>query len=103
MPDGEFLACGLGGLFVRGSAQRAVVIDHPYRFENFYSVCAFRGEVYVSSLTHLYQLLPSGELQRVDPLDAPTYRLLQATEDALWSIGAKDLLELSQGRGSRII
>ena len=103
MPNGEFLACGLGGLLVRGSAQRAVVIDHPYRFENFYSVCAFRGETYVSSLTHLYQLLPSGELRRVDPLDATTYHLLQATQDVLWSIGAKDLLELRQGQWSRII
>ena len=103
MPDGQFLACGLGGLLVRGSPGRAVILEHDYGFENFWSICELSGQVYVSSLSHLYQLLPSGKLQRVDPLGAASYHLLHATRDVLWSIGAKDVLELNQGQWSRIL
>lgn len=103
MPDGQFLACGLRGLIVRGSPGRALIVDHDFGFENFWSICELSGEIYVSSLSHLYQLLPSGELRRVDPLGAATYHLLHAGGDVLWSIGGKDVLQLHQGRWSRII
>lgn len=100
---GEFLVCGLGGLLARGTGNRAVILGHSFGYENFWSICALSGEVYVSSLSHLYRLLPSGDLQQVDPSEGATYHLLHATQDTLWSIGAKDVFQLRQGQWSRVI
>jgi len=101
--DGEtFLACGLHGLLLRFDLSRASVIEHDFSHENFWSICTAGGRTLVSSLHHLYELGEDG-LQRLDPLDAGTFHLLSAQGESIWSMGGKDVLQLTDAGWSRII
>jgi hypothetical protein len=99
----RYVACGLHGLLLMGAHDQAQVIEHSFMHEDFWSTCSFGGEVYVSSLRHLYRLLPAGDLERVDPLDAPSFHLLSASADTLWSLGARDVLELHDAQWKRLL
>jgi hypothetical protein len=93
--EGSAYACGRDGTLLVGREDRWRVVNHGSTEEALWSVCDFRGHIYVSTLSAVYRL--EGEvLKRVDfESDVPkTCYHLSATSYVLWSIGAKDVLAL---------
>jgi hypothetical protein len=99
----RYIACGLRGLLLIGAAGEAKVIQHSFTHEDFWCACAFEDQVYISSLHHLYRLLPDGDLERIDPLGAGTFHLMSVSGDTLWSLGSRDVLELRHGAWKRVL
>jgi hypothetical protein len=91
--DGLVYACGRRGLMVRGRAGQWEVLA-PGTQDDLWSVAAFRGAIYASSMDGLYKLNKMGELDLldVDIGPRPTYYKLFTSPDLLWSMGPKDVL-----------
>lgn len=92
-------ACGAGGIILQGNHQAFEVVEQDSVKENLYSVEVFRKKIYLASLRNLYEL--DGE--SVKQLDVGngvglTFNDLRSAEGVMWSIGAKHLLQTSDGK-----
>lgn len=94
----DVVVCGRVGTVIIGNARTWTVVDHPYRYVDFWGVAQVEGRIVLSSYNGLFELdLGRAEVRPIElSLDpAPTsFGRLASRDDVLWSIGAKDLLEL---------
>ena len=92
-PDGQFVACGLGGLIVMGRGDEWRVLDQGAFRHNLYSVTFHEDRVFVTSLQGLYELRDE-RLHSVTFGDTPpptTAHIVESVRGALGLIGTKDL------------
>jgi hypothetical protein len=101
---GTTYICGSRGTLMAGREDQWAELETGGVFDDFWSICEFDGGIYISSLECLYRLDSGGQFAPVEiGADAvSTFGLLSACSDALWSIGAKDVIQLSGGQWQRI-
>lgn len=98
LPSGEAVICGAAGVLLRGQPTHLVQLQNETTQDNLYDLAFFKERVFVASAKRLFVLGPAG-LQPVDvgvkgPL---TFGSLDASDDVLWSVGAKHLLRSTDG------
>lgn len=98
LPSGHAVMCGAAGVLLQATPAGIATVRNDATTDNLYGLAHFRGKVYVSSLTALYWIGPSG-LEPVDTgLDGPlTFGSLDASAKELWSAGANHLLTTQDG------
>jgi hypothetical protein len=101
--DGFVYACGRRGLLIRGRNDSWEVIETGAEVEDFWGITWFQGKLYLSSMTGV-SYLEDNQLYPVGFGDdtIATFYELAATTDALWSIGAKDLMSFDGETWTRI-
>lgn len=101
--DGYVYACGQVGTLIRGRNNEWKVIDQDETKEDFWSVDVFDNQIYLSTLNFIYHLKGS-ELRQVQMDDLPlTCYSLSSAEGIMWSIGAKDVMEFSGNKWTRVV
>jgi photosystem II stability/assembly factor-like uncharacterized protein len=101
-PNGFAIICGAAGLVLQANSDQAVTVKNDVTQDNLYGLTIFKGKVFVSSLTALFELTPDG-LQAVDVAldfgsEGPlTFGHLEANEKTMWSVGANHLLRTDDG------
>lgn len=107
LDDGRVIACGRTGTIVIGNHGAWKTIDHPYSAIDFWGAASLSGRVFLSSYNGLFELSVSQEVIRPVALDLnrepKTFGRIDATEDVLWSVGAKDVLEFNGKNWTRLI
>lgn len=92
--DGVVYGCGRKGLVLRGRGDKWDVVVHGDTLDDLWSVVWFQGHAYFASMRALYRL-DGDHLVPVDvsPVQAQTFYALSANDQALWSVGPKDVIE----------
>jgi len=101
--DGWVYACGRFGTLLRGREDRWEMIRHASTELDLWSVCFFKGTLFVSTMRGVFALKDNA-LEPVNfGADSPTttYRLT-CVSDLLWSIGAKDIFAFDGAVWSRL-
>jgi len=105
--DGRAIICGRQGTIVVGEPGLWEVIDHPFKFADFWGVAQIRGRIILSSYTGLFELLLADkEVRRLVVNTNPeptTFGRLAAAPDVMWSVGTKDLIEFDGTNWSKLI
>lgn len=101
--DGQVYLCGRLGMLIVGRNDTWRVIDHGVTEDDFWDIAWFKGRLYLSTLRMVY-VLDGDALIPVDwGDDAPaTCCHLSACDDAMWSIGPKDIMSFDGEEWSRI-
>jgi len=101
--DGNTYVCGRHGTLMRGRDDVWEVVEQDVTEEDFWGAVWYGGKLYLSTMRLLYTL-ENDRLQQVDfGRDIPrTCFQLSTANGVLWSIGATDVMSLSDGEWSRI-
>ncbi len=102
--DGKVYVAGHAGILVRGREDTWEIVNHEKTTDKVWGVEWFMGNVYLSTLSHVYRLNEE-KLDLVDFGDNPpetTYKL-SAAKDVMWSIGAKDVMSFNGKTWTRIV
>jgi hypothetical protein len=104
---GEIFACGQRGIILRGTKGALRPLNLEGIIEDFWSIAKFQGNVYVSSISALYQLVDDESLELVEFDDEviPTsfYRLDTYEDSLLLSVGQKDAVLFDGKAWTRIL
>jgi hypothetical protein len=101
--DGNVYAGGQVGMLVAGRDDSWRVIEHGNTRENIWSLAWFQGSLYAATYRGLFRL--EGERLVAVKIDDPppaTFYKLSATQDVMWSIGAKDVMAFDGRSWTRI-
>jgi len=103
-PTGAVYTGGRGGALLQGSGSKWSVIDHSETDDVIWGLQWFKDKLYVSTNTGVYTL----EGDRLAPVnfgdDEPcTTFTLSSTNDALWSVGSRDVMAFDGGTWTRIV
>lgn len=92
--DGLLYGCGRRGLILRGRGDKWEAVVHDDSVDDLWSVAWFQGHAYFSSMRSIFRL-DGDHLTPVDvsPTQADTFYTLTASQQVLWSVGPKDVLE----------
>lgn len=98
LPSGHAVICGANGVLLQGLPDALAPIQNDVTMDNLYGLAWFKDRVFVASMKKLFVIGPDG-LEPVDVgLEGPlTFGSLDASEDVLWSAGAKHLLRSTDG------
>lgn len=101
--DGNVYLAGQMGTLIRGRNQSWDVVEHEGTLAEIWGLAWFRDQLYLSTSKAVYVLVND----RLVPVDfgddiPPTCFHLTATDQALWSIGAKDVMAFDGNRWVRI-
>jgi hypothetical protein len=101
--DGWVYICGTLGTLLVGRGAQWRIVDHGITLEELRSVRELNGRIYLSTDHQVFRL-EDGTLEPVDfGGDRPqTCFHLSGARDALWSVGAKDVLAFDGAAWSRI-
>jgi hypothetical protein len=100
--DGNVYACGLGGTLVRGRRNSWVVIEQTESDADLWDVEWFKGKLYISTMTSVYEL-EGNALKESFGNDKPeTAYHLSSVDEVMWSIGSKDIMAFDGKRWKRI-
>jgi hypothetical protein len=92
--DGYVYVCGKDGVLIRGKGSRWDMIDHDETEEDFWDLEWFKGELYLSTLSFVYNL--KGASLKINDMDenpaSSCYHLSSAKDQILWSVGEKDVM-----------
>jgi hypothetical protein len=103
--DGFVYAVGQSGLLIKGRGNSWEVVEQDETEEDFWGLGWFKGRLYIASLNFIYTFDDKG-LSSVDMGDFPipaTCLEFTASDNRLWSIGAKDVVQFDGESWSRII
>ncbi len=94
-PDGFVYACGQTGLILRGRRDQWTVLEQDETAEDFWGIASFNGRIFLSTNAFLYELQGTRLTQvAYAGIEMPkTCHKLGVSENCLWSVGAKDLLQ----------
>lgn len=95
LPDGQVYICGMAGTLVYGKAGQWKLIEQEDTTTNFWSICKFKNQIYVSGDDGIFIVEEDG-LTAVDIGDANTSQL-DANDELLCSVGEKDFLYTEDG------
>ncbi|MEJ2694150.1 MAG: hypothetical protein P8166_14190 [Candidatus Thiodiazotropha sp.] len=87
--DGEIIACGRLGMIARGHDDCWRVVDHDQTDEDFWSVVYFKGRIYLSSMTGIYELSDDLLTPVDDDSEVGSYYHLSANSEIMISVGAR--------------
>jgi hypothetical protein len=102
--DGNVYAAGQVGLILKGQGDELEVIEQDETEDHFRSIEWFEDRVFFATGRNLYELVKN-KLRPVNwGKDKPRTALrLSAREGRMWSIGAKDIMELRNSRWTRVL
>ena len=107
LDDGRVVACGRTGTIVVGDDDMWTTIEHNFAFIDFWGVAAIAQRIFLSSYNGLFELsiddrtvLPVAIDMQPEP---KTFGRIDCCADALWSVGAKDVLEFDGTNWSRVL
>ena len=102
--DGTVYIAGHGGILIRGREHMWEIIDHKETIDDLWDLEWFEGELYISTMSNVYQLKKDG-LELVNFGDNPPkscYQLSSA-KGVMWSIGEKDIMSFDGKKWTRIV
>jgi hypothetical protein len=102
--DGTVYTAGHAGILVRGRKDTWTIVDHEEMKDKVWDLEWFEGNLYLSTMSHVYRL--DGEnLELVNFGDDPptTCYHLSAAEGVMWSIGTKDVMSFDGANWTRIV
>jgi hypothetical protein len=92
--DGNVYVCGKDGILLRGKGSRWELIDHDETEEDFWDLEWFKGQLYASTMSFVYNL--KGKSLVINDMDenpaSSCYHLSATKDQLLWSVGAKDIM-----------
>jgi hypothetical protein len=102
--DGNVYCCGQRGVLLRGRENRWDVIDSVGVSADLWDVKWFGGQVYVSTISSLYNLVDNELVQVRFGEDLPlSFYHLSVADRALWSIGCKDVMHFDGDSWERVL
>lgn len=97
-PDGRILICGAEGTLLEIKKNKVTVIPNEITTSNLYSICHFKGRIFVSSLTAIYEIDKNGLKTITTNLKGSlTFGHLEANEDIMYCVGAKHIFTTEDG------
>ena len=100
--DGMVYICGRKGMLIKGKDDQWEILSSNDNNDDFWDVHYFKGKVYVSSLSAIYEVVDDG-LKMLRLEDVPgTCMHLTSADGIMWSIGIQDLLSFDGEQWQRI-
>lgn len=102
--SGAVFACGVDGTLLERSPIGWNVIGHNQTIDDFWSICEFKGQVFVSTMNALYELKDRWLAPVNFGADSPaTFFCLSHADGVLWSIGAKNIFAYDGATWTRVV
>lgn len=103
-PNGDVYVAGHGGVILKGNKSKWELLPQPQIDENIWDLEWFKGHLYASTMTNVFQL-QGKDLKPIDfGSDSPkSCYQLSACDDVMWSNGEFDVMSFDGNSWSRIV
>jgi len=100
--DGNVYACGLNGTLIKGRGNDWQVIEQQDVDLDIWDVEWFKGKLYISTMMCVYELEGENLKYVFDKNQPKTTYHLSSSDEVMWSIGGRDIMEFDGKCWNRI-